>query len=304
MSYLNVTEEAAASCLRLATQLEEEYKSLLDWNLILKRRFEDNADGLGEHAESISDLIDKLDKSLRLSRESKKASLKLQRVAAVITSHIEGSFPAAPAIVQPSGEQSYLSAVLGRMYASGYRQMRKPEKGGSWKGDTFIPDSGAKPEIFNPENRTFGQITDHLKKKFGIEYKGTPFRDGFADFSGIALAQIDMIEIVEAYYPNMFSDMESVDHKEIFSNRTRNFTLANEIMASRQTPIGDLPRPYTANDLGTWMDTNHFTWEESPVLGYLLVPAEIHNNIPHTGLVALETQEEDLGTRLANKAKK
>jgi hypothetical protein len=223
--------------------------------------------------------------------------LKMQRVGAIINGHIEGSFPisAGEAITPPPENQSYVVGVMSQIYANGYQKMIEPKHNGSWNGNVFVPDMDSVPAKYNPEGRSFGQIIDVMEQKFGIHFTGIPFKDEIADFSGIAIAQIDMTEIVEAHYPNAVNDMNSVDFKTVFEDRAKNFDMADEIVASRQLPIPGLPKNYTAKELKKWREKNHFTWEESPHYGYLLVSAEIHNNIPHTGLVAIQTHSKELG---------
>ena len=157
----------------------------------------------------------------------------------------------------------------------------------------IIPNRDAIPPKYNPRNWTFGQIIDNLEKTYGIHVTGIPFRDGWADFSGIAIAQISECDIEQAYHPNILTDMDAFDPKKVYENRNRNFSIADHITAERQLPIPGLTN-YSAEDLAEWRDKNHFTWEESPLFGYLLVPSEIHNNIPHTGLVSVMTHLNDV----------
>lgn len=297
MSKLSVSLEAVEACKLLAKQLEDEYATLLDYNLILKHQFQENMDGLGRHTNSISALIDNLNQNPNLNRSVKKASLKLRQVAAIINNHIENnlydsvSHASSRTTVSPESPQEiYLASVTARIYAHQNQKMREPQNKGIWQGNVFIPDMNETPTKFNPYNQSFGEITTRLHEKFGIQFSGIPFSDGIADFSSIAVAQVKIFDIVSAYYPNMLSDFDSIDYRKVFADRKMNFELADHFAAAHQLPIPNLPNGYSSKELKKWRENNHFTWEESPLHGYLLVPAEIHNNIPHTGLVAIETK--------------
>lgn len=298
MSQLNVTEEAAEACLLLTKQIEEEHAALSDLGLVLKRQYEDNQEGLGQHGESISDLIEQLNQNLRLNVGMAKATKKIRRAAALILEHIHGSFPissASDTVTQPTQSQIYLAGVMSRLYEGGYRKMRTPQKNGQWRANTFFPDPNTCPTVYNPCNRTFGEIFANLEEKFKIKVKGIPYREGLADFSGIAVAKVSESDIINAYYPNMLSVLGAIDYQKVFENRERNFLIADHIAAERGLKIPGLDPGYSADDLREWRRKNFFTWEESPLYGYLLVPGEVHNNVPHTGLVGLETHGEDLG---------
>ena len=295
MSKLNVSKKVVEACILLAKQLEDEYAAFFDYNLILKRQFQENQEGLGRHASSISDLINELSHDLPLNRSVKKSSLMLRQVAGIINNHIENNIynsNTAPgtAVVPPNQHSTYLTGVTARIYAHQNQKMREPQSKGIWQGNVFIPDMNETPTKFNPYNQSFGEITTRLHEKYGIQFSGIPFGDGIADFSSIAVAQVKISDIVSAYYPNMLSDFDSIDYRKVFTDRKVNFELADQFAAAHQLPIPNLPNGYSSKELKKWREHNHFTWEESPLHGYLLVPAEIHNNIPHTGLVAIETK--------------
>lgn len=296
MSQLNVTDEAVNACLLLANQLEEEHKALSDQGFLLRRHYEENKEGLGQHSESIAQLIDQLNQNLRINVGLSKATKKIRRASAIITAHINGDFPISSAtsnIEQPNETSAYLAGVMSRIYEHQYRKMQTPQQDGQWQANVFVPNRDSVPQKYNPRNWTFGQIIDNLEKTYGIHVTGIPFRDGWADFSGIAIAQISEYDIADAYYPNMLTDMDTFDEKKVYENRNRNFSIADHIAAERQLPIPGLTN-YSADDLKEWREKNFFTWEESPLYGYLLVPSEIHNNIPHTGLVSVMTHLKDV----------
>ena len=123
MSHLNVTDEAVDACIILANQLEEEHKALSDHGFLLKRHYEENQEGLGQHGESIAELIDQLNQNLRINVGLSKATKKIRRAAAIITAHINGSFPissATPNIEQPNQTSAYLAGVMSRIYEHHY----------------------------------------------------------------------------------------------------------------------------------------------------------------------------------------
>jgi hypothetical protein len=303
MSYLNVAEEAAEACLILANQLEAEHKALSDQGLLLKRHYEENQEGLGQHSESIAKLIDQLNQNLRINVGLSKATKKIRRASAIITAHINGGFPissATPNIEQPNQTSAYLAGVMSRIYEHQYRKMQTPQQNGQWKENVFVPNRDACPQKFNPRNWTFGQIIDNLEKTYGIHVTEIPFRDGWADFSVIAIAQISEYDIAQAYYPNMLTDMDTFDEKRVYENRNLNLSIADHIAAELQLPIPGLTG-YSAGDLAEWRKENHFTWDESPLYGYLLVPSEVHNNIPHTGLVSMMVHLKDMDKSISSR---
>ncbi len=289
---ITVTPEAVTSMRALAQEITQLHQQLQNDANSLIIVFEENRGELGAHSAKIAALMEALGDVTRNIAPVKKLVRRLKLSADIRQAHITGTIPAVA--VQPSaptGEDVQLAGVLGGIYEAGYQKLRLPQNNGHWDSDTFHPDPDHLPEKFNPRNLTFGQITRDLESRFGIRYTGTPFLKHQADFSGIALAQISMFDILEAseeagfeYDPDSHFDMHTA-----FETRQRNFRLADIITAQSQIPIPGLAPGYSWEDLAKWREENHFTWDESRLNGYLLVPAEIHNNIPHTGLVSMES---------------
>ena len=311
MPMLNVSEEgiAAEKLLRrqagaLQRKLEESIRSL-------NEDYQENLHGLGAHSDSIRMLLEELAASARDQTSVRQLRQLLKRSIAIREDHRNTPFQAG---VPPADDTSgYLAGVLGNIYDDGYRKMRTQNSDGQWVGDVFHPDKTVMPTKFNPRGLTFGQIIDDLQARFGLRYTGTPYREGYADFSQIALAQISLSDIVQRHVADglcadPFTNGEAVDYDEIYAQRERNFRYADEIAANNQIPIPGLPDGYSPDDLEDWRKANLFTWDESYLNGYLLVPAELHNNISHTGLVGisghLQEAERAITNRLRESAEK
>lgn len=182
------------------------------------------------------------------------------------------------------------------------RKMRTPktetsagELKGTWQDSVFYMDDDFVPKYENDSNLTVGEIKQQLKETYGIHVDGIPFKDGVADFSGISVASISTKDIVMKSTGMSAFDYESMDpHErteklsEVFAAKRRNsnFTLADQIAAERQIPVPGLAPGYTASELAEWRSENKFSWDEQVNGGYNLVPAIIHGNISHTGLVS------------------
>ena len=277
----------------LAAQMENEYVRLMN-------DFEQNQQGLGPHSGQIHTLL------LQLKELSKPGSmalnrlvLKLETAATIRTAMLEDS------PYGSGGGDSSPSAILGRIYDSEYHQRLSPREHtadgrhqGSWQGNTFITSDDFVPGKNNPHKLTFGQLRQQARQKYGIDYTGTPFVNGYADFSGISVAQVGLQDIVDANladHPELYDSKNGVDFRNMFSDnhRSRNFGYADTIAAAKQLPIPGLKPGYTKDDLADWRKKNGFTWDESHDHGYLLVPGFIHNNTSHTGLVAIDTHGDD-----------
>lgn len=302
---LVVTMEAVSAIRGLACRIEDLNGTLISSADDLLAEFEQNKKGLGGHSSDIADLLDDLRVDCTSKKDVTLLVKRLKNSAAIRQAHIEGSFPA-PKITPADQTQTYIAGVLGRIYADGYRAMRKPTANGTWQGNVFIPDGSFKPTKYNPEDRTFAQIVQNLKDRYGITYTGTPFVEDYADFSQIALAKVDLTEIMQMHRKNPGDSIFDMDMEDVFSSRNRNFLYADAIAACKQIPIPGLKPGYSADDLTKWREDNHFTWDESYLNDYLLVPAEIHNNISHTGLVGITSNgtqaEQNITQKLASLA--
>lgn len=293
MPVLNISDEAIAAEKKLYSQAAELHKLIENEARLLALENKENEQGLGAHSHVISILL----QDLLAAANSRQSINQLRRILrfsiANRESHRNNVFPGKAQRIMPAADNvTYTAGVIRRVYEEGYRQMRSQSKDGYWDGDTFCPDREATPSRYNPEKRTYGQIIDNLETEYGIRYFGTPFKEGHADFSGIAIAQVTLADIVDKHVQDGIAESpliagDNTDFAKIFANRERNFHYADEIVAKAQVPIPGLPSGYSASDLAQWRETHYFTWDESYLNGYLLVPSEIHNNISHTGLVGV-----------------
>ncbi len=310
MPMLNISDEALAAEKLLYNLCAELQKNIEESANVLKNDFQENQQGLGAH----SSIIEYLLQDLNDAANSRTSIAQLRRILrfsiANRETHKNSTFPTKHQNVSPAPTNvAYTAGVIGQIYNEGYRQLRSQSKDGSWNGDTFYPDKTATPSRYNPENRTYGQIIENLETQYGIRYYGTPYKDGCADFSGISIAQVSLADIVDKHVQDgrikdPLVSSEETDYAKIFSNRERNFRYADEVVAKAQLPIHGLSKGYTADDLAAWRETNRFTWDESYLNGYLLVPAEIHNNISHTGLVGISEHGKEAEKTIINRLKK
>lgn len=201
--------------------------------------------------------------------------------------------------------------IITLIYTKNYRKMMRPhEKNqlgiqqGTWKNNMFTPVDNLIPSKSNPARKTFTELNKDFYDKFGLSFNGILFLDGHADFSSISVAQIDFEEVILMQISNvageesnvnkniLFDSIDGINYKSLFGKRMRksNFHIADKIAASNRIPIPGLPDGYTAKQLERWRIKNRFSWDESFLNGYLLVPRYIHDNISHTGLVSIMTK--------------
>lgn len=93
MDNIKVTMEAVQAGRYLAEELEELYHELVESIVLVKQTFEENKNGLGRHADSIYQLVNRLEQDTKTNREVRKLAKKLQLTSAVRQTHIEGTFP-------------------------------------------------------------------------------------------------------------------------------------------------------------------------------------------------------------------
>lgn len=193
------------------------------------------------------------------------------------------------------------------MAGSQLRRLNSPEAEtrdgavrGTWQGSSFCFDDNYIPSKYNEGRLSIAQIKHELQCKYGIEVGSIPYTNGVADFNNISVANIPTEDIVkkstgistEEYanisqreraklFQSIFSDVEDGKNK-----RERNFDYADEIAAEHQIPIPGLPSGYSSSQLKKWRKENKFSWDEQVHGGYNLVPAIIHGNVSHTGLVS------------------
>ena len=218
--------------------------------------------------------------------------------------------------------RTYTENVFWRLYED---QIRKCNRSnlidsdgtikGTWEGDIFRLDDAYIPEKFNPDGYTMKQIKEYLNETYGIHFSGIPFINGRMDFSELSLADVELDDIIlEAanaenlweevglsYVPeglkmeSLGLDMVSDLYDKVFTakRRTKNFLLADALAAEKGIPIPGLTDGYTAKELKCWRKKNKFTWHES-FYGYFLVPAVIHGNVSHSGLVSRQKGLSDI----------
>lgn len=305
MSVLNVSVDAIETQKALLKRLEE-LQALLETDVnALWNRLAENSSGLGAHQASVKEAVEQLrkevlsDKKVRKLHETLEISIRARvehRERSCIDSKVDD--------IPDSDVGNYITGVMGRLYEGGYRKMREQTVGGQYEGNVFIPDADAVPQKRNPDHKTFEQITRDLSAQYGLTYTGTPYVDGWADFSNISLAQVSLADIVDKHLACEGVPLDkdgAVDYSAIFSSRTQNFKFADEIAAQADVPIPGLDPGYSAADLEEWRNQNRFTWDESYLNGYLLVPSAIHNNISHTGLVGINVHSKEIEKRILRK---
>lgn len=176
------------------------------------------------------------------------------------------------------------------------------QRRGTWKDGTFVLDDAFVPKRHNPEGLTVGEIRTRLQERYGLSLGGIPFDGGVADFSGIAVANISTADIAArgmGMDPAAFEALPQREklekYKEAFRarRRTPNFKIADQLAAERHIPIPGLGSDYTEEELRRWREENGFSWDEQLHGGYSLVPAVIHGNVTHSGLVSTAKRAHD-----------
>lgn len=205
--------------------------------------------------------------------------------------------------ISPSEETSL---ILGQMYDDLYRQRITPketgddgEQTGVWLENTFYPDDTVVPEKHNPERMSYGEVKEKLEREYSLKFDGITYKNGYADFSSVSVAKVDLAEIVDRHIlrdlqKNPEAHADGINFTAIYKKRARNFDIADEIATEKKLAIPGLKQGYTKADLRAWRKENRFTWDESFDNGYILVPSVIHGNISHTGLVGIGTHGQDI----------
>lgn len=199
----------------------------------------------------------------------------------------------------------YTEEIFSRMFGQIVRKINRPtmkkasiNEMGVWKENRFIFGDNYIPSRFNNDKKTIKEIKDILKHKYDIELDEISVINGRTDFSCISIVKVELEDIIERYVKvgNKASNIDSLPldemeglYERIFSKekRIQNFDIADRIAAEKHMYIHGLGEEYTASQLKKWRTTNFFTWHES-FYGYYLVPAVIHGNFPHMGLVGRE----------------
>jgi len=306
---ITVTEASVAALKQMSQTLQNLILRLDGEYSRLMEAFEADQPGLGPHDGKLRTLLQELDvQSQSACQTIQRLILKVEAAAAARSVMLTDS-------PYKSGSGSSPEAILGRIYDGEYRQRQSPRETtadgrhqGNWQGNTFVISDGFVPGKSNPGGLTFGQLRQQYRDRFGIDYTGTPYIDGYADFSHVAVARVDLHEMVDAVladHPELYDAKNGVDFQHMFSDshRSRNFSYADALAAAKQLPIPGLMPGYCADDLAAWRKANRFTWDESLTYGYLLVPGFIHNNTAHTGLVGIDTHSADAEDNFAARHK-
>lgn len=306
---VTVSEHAVSTLLRLATQLQELDTAICGEIDRLQSTFDNEKKGLGAHSAEIELLLEDIAScESEASQLAKRLCLKLGRAATIRKTHIDVNNYRGKAT-----SVSETAAIMGRMYDGLYRSRVVPHEStsngiqiGSWQGETFCPMDSVVPSKFNPEKLPFSEIKTELERKYGLQFDGVPYVNGYADFSSVAVAKVNLADVVERRVmrdrqkdPGAHS--EGIDFDPIYKNREKNFDCADEIAADSQIDIPGLAPGYTKKDLKAWREEHHFTWDESFDNGYILVPSIIHGNIPHTGMVGVATHGLEIESNSAKK---
>lgn len=293
---LSVTAAAVAQLKQMESSLQENGKQVAALTAQLEEVFQANENGLGPHGADIRALLEEMGALARESQyEHNRLALKVHTSAMLRQSLLEEN-----PYREISQETRDVARFRGELYSRFCQKLRKPRtkdtKGnlrGHWEEAVFVPEADYVPSLHNPEGKTFGQICQTLERSYGISVNGIPYRDGYGDFSGISLAQIDWQDVAQERIQKdpSLSTEEGPDNERIFADRGATAACADSLAAQRGLKLPGLEVPYTKTQLERWREKNGFSWEESVHHGYLLVPTVIHSNVSHTGLVGIMTGE-------------
>ena len=290
-----VTSGAIHAFRRMRTELKQISADTRKQTADLQEVFHRNQRGLGSHDRQILALLHQMQDVCIDAEKGLDSLCRKLRTAESIRSHLVTNSPYRVPSADPEQESA---RFMGEIYDETVRHRRKPAVNGTapghWEKDCFFLDPDRIPLQENPDHRTWKEILDNLQRSYNFCCKAIPFRHGFPDFSEVALVRIPWQKIREALLQKAAAQpgaSAQPDSDELFRNRAVNMHIADELAAEAGFPIPGLPKGYTAAQLAQWRKEHRFTWEESPLNGYLLVPLVVHQNIPHTGLVAVETSQ-------------
>ncbi len=156
---------------------------------------------------------------------------------------------------------------------SGYNHI--PKTGGSWEGECgnskFRPDSNIRPKdkgYSNMNNKTWGQILNENKIDGILYNKGNP------DFSPIAEMQTKM---------DFNSDISQEARQELLSNPPKRTKLHEEFYKKLA-----LENNCTVDEIKKLKEKNNWVVHEcNDCKTIMLLPREVHDNLPHTGGVEM-----------------
>lgn len=144
---------------------------------------------------------------------------------------------------------------------------RIPKSEGTWTGEpgnsTWVPDKDAVPKVYNPDEKTWGQILEEN------EIGGIDFNDGEPDFSTVA--------------------EETVEIDDYSEDRSDNYDAADEALADKwNAEAKDGKTDWTKEDIAKYREDNKLSWHECADMKTMqLVPREIHLNVPHEGGISM-----------------
>jgi hypothetical protein len=145
-----------------------------------------------------------------------------------------------------------------------------PETGGQWsgqKGDSdWIPNDDQIPKKNNPEGKPWEEI------KSDYEFDSIPFVDGEPDFTEVSEAAVEI--------------------EDFSTDRSANFTQADEACAEAWTKEIKDGKEWTAAEVKAYRKENNLSWHErSDQKTIDLVPSVVHGNIPHSGGISAAKNE-------------
>lgn len=306
---INVSSDACEVLATFARQIEEESAQIQCVISGLETAFAENQIGLGTHSDDIAAVIENLKV---LGKQEKTLAEKLIRRITRAENNRRDLLQQNPyQISETDDRHAYIPEVLGRMYDTLCRMRIRPDTmgpdgqiKGRWEGDVFFLNEAFVPKRFNPEAKTFFELCRNYTQRFGIEFCGVSFADGYADFGYLAIAKISTAEVLAENIGKPL-DITNTDATtgQLFDDRNRNMRCADAVASRKQIPISGLAHGYTKDDLALWRKENGFTWDENYKDGYCLIPSFIHGNIMHTGMVAIETNSETMEKKLIQKGK-
>ncbi|CAA6808819.1 MAG: Unknown protein [uncultured Sulfurovum sp.] len=141
-----------------------------------------------------------------------------------------------------------------------------PKEGGEWSGEkgdsVWYPDREIIPKRPEGNTLTWGEILD----KYEID--GIEFKDGEPDFSTISEGTVEI--------------------DDFSTDRSGNFTQADEQLAEKWTSEGKDGREWSPQDIKEYRKENNLSWHERSDMNTIdLVPQEVHGNVPHSGGISV-----------------
>lgn len=278
-----------------------------------REAFDDNQEGLGPHHKTIENILEEMHRiGMITAAPANELAENMEYLADVyqeiMDDDLYGYEKAGPAAdSELAGIVETLKDGLPEMndrhtvqIAAQARKLNTPKDDiqgvkGQWSNNVYYLNDDFVPPKHNSQKYTVGEIKGFLKNDYGLSLEGIPYNNDSADFSSIAVANISTMDML--IYASDLSEQEYLDlpssmrlelfEKTFKGTRKANFKIAETIAAQKQIAIPGLGSDYTATDLRKWREKHFFSWDEQVHTGYNLVPAVIHGNVPHTGLVGV-----------------